>query len=258
MISPHTSVNKIEFVKREVDINLSNNDCKWGAWVHAIFPIKEGVWFARDNEALNLNILPASYGGLYEMAVEHPIKAGHLSCVYVGRAQKVNKNVKGATLRTRIRGNYALNGSHKANDIRPFLEKGFHVWFRWCVLTTVGECTSKEVELIKKYDYALNTIDSVCPYRDATKVIYVDKDTNVCTYLFDTLVSDLQPGEGEDPEEGKNDEEINKRLSDITFANNEMLYLKLTKVLKRSECTISVKKILLLHIHEFIEDILKD
>lgn len=146
----------------------------WGPWVHGIFPVEEGGWFKRDHEALQA--LKTRCGGVYEIglwpssttAPDAPIPQ-----VYIGRATKVRKDVKGVTLRKRVYSGYALNGSHLANLLRVYLELGQHVFFRWKVLDTVHACIEAEAKYLSMYDYAFNQVGNT-PCRDAWYPACVD------------------------------------------------------------------------------------
>ena len=233
----YTVVNDIKIMKRELDIHLSDNDAKWNEWRHAISPIVHKAFWLRDEVGLGSDVLPGDIGGCYEIAVQSN-GIGPLYCIYVGRAQKVHKNIKkGTTLRKRLHNGYAHSGSHISNELDQFLSRNFHVWMRWCICTTVTECLSLEVELIKKYDYAINKIDSLCINRFPKQVLCKIGDT--IKYLF----YHVEFGSNQEMEMKKIQEKLtNNNIIESTFSalENE-LYVQLLKIIQDSKCTIESK-----------------
>ena len=132
----------------------------WTVWTHGLSPEPSGVWFTRDDDALSLTVLPTNVGGIYEIGVSIYDKDPNPTAVYIGRAQKVRKGTKGASLRQRISYEYCKSGGHLANYLRPLLELGFHVFFRWSVHQTTGSCEENEKVGLNHYNYAINRIQN--------------------------------------------------------------------------------------------------
>lgn len=152
---------------------LSNTDqeVKWSEWLHALSPIKKNQWWLRDEINLNKNgVLKTTGGGIYEIGVRSADE-GEIICIYVGRATKVRKDVKGVTLRARIYSGYGWNGSDFRYELNEYLENGCHIYVRVCYLSTVTECIETEAYLFQTYDYAHNKAGSLTPYRPPDKVL---------------------------------------------------------------------------------------
>lgn len=193
----------VVLIKRELDPCLSDKDCKWSPWTHGLYPIlnKDGAWYVRneitleykqpkkgtpkeDIEVYEKDKLKTHCGGNYEIAAKYR-NQGELIVVYVGRAQKIRKQSKGVTLRTRIYSNYCRDGSHLRYELEELLKHEFHIYFRWIELQTITECNETEMYLIKKYDYAFNTAGKTTPYRSPKEILHFSG--TIC--WFDYIIS---------------------------------------------------------------------
>lgn len=85
--------------------------------------------------------------GVYEVGIAHSAYGDDISVVYVGKSSNV---------RQRILSQYCLKGDKLANDLRPYLEEGFEVYFRWRHVDTINDAVRLEYELLSTYDYAFN------------------------------------------------------------------------------------------------------
>jgi hypothetical protein len=125
---------------------------QWSPWVHAIAPEPSGLWFARNDKALSLSVLPQSTGGMYEWAVAPDAKASALFVAYGGIATRVRD--RGVSLRTRIYTQHAAGVSNIRDLLRAHLERGWHVHVRWLALSKVEQCRDVEHTLLTAFDYA--------------------------------------------------------------------------------------------------------
>lgn len=182
-----------EFVEADArfEAELHTWGVVWGPWTVSNVPVpttagRGGVaanWFERRNThlpATHLKPLP----GIYEAAVvkygaREPRQSGRKPKAAAGAATEAQLNPADApavpgtvrasdvlgvgyvgmssNLRQRIYSGHAYKGSSGTELMRPFLEAGCAVAFRWAYLPDKEACAAAETALLQAHDYAFNT-----------------------------------------------------------------------------------------------------
>jgi hypothetical protein len=127
---------------------------QWSPWIRGVSHIKKDGWFTRIESAFA--DLPTKKGGVYEIAYGTD---GPDHIMYCGRALATEAG-GGTSLRSRLYSGYALNGSHLHKKMRPVLEDGYDLFFRWAILENKGEIIETEANLISNYEYKWNTVSA--------------------------------------------------------------------------------------------------
>jgi hypothetical protein len=128
---------------------------KWSHWIRGLTHERaKNGWFVRVDDAFT--DLPTKCGGVYEIAygMESPERVA-----YCGRALATEAG-GGTSLRSRLYSGYALNGSHLHKKMRPVLEDGNDVFFRWMILNTKEEIVETEANLIAEGEYEWNSVSA--------------------------------------------------------------------------------------------------
>lgn len=127
---------------------------KWSEWIRGVTHVKKDGWFTRVDAAFA--DLPTKKGGVYEIAYG---KDGPDHVSYCGRALATDSG-GGTSLRSRLYSGYALNGSHLQKKMRPVLEEGNDLFFRWAFIETKERIIETEADLICAGEYKWNTVSA--------------------------------------------------------------------------------------------------